>query len=171
MSNLYISAREPLYSEVWWCYSHLGPINSLLLPLYTPETNRLELFLMTKSHTGTWRVESKLIRTGTWGTKKEKLQTNVGLEDGGSRDLKKYKVMCVCTYICIIYTHKHMYTLLRQILFSEDGCKNYLLISHALLFSFIYLFFFILFFFKYQGSLFSGLILNLWLQIMSLFWE
>lgn len=39
---------------------------------------------MTKSRTGTWRVDYKLIRTGTLGTKKEKLQANVGWEDGGS---------------------------------------------------------------------------------------
>ena len=82
--------------------NHLGPINSFLLPLYTLKTNRLKPSLMTKSHTGTWRVESKLIRTGILGTKKGKLQTKMGLEDGGSGDLKKYKRVCVCACICVI---------------------------------------------------------------------
>ena len=81
--------------------NHLGPINSFLLPLYTLKTNRLKPSLMTKSHTGTWRVESKLIRTGILGTKKGKLQTKMGLEDGGSGDLKKYKRVCVCVCACI----------------------------------------------------------------------
>lgn len=84
--------------------NHLGPINSFLPPLYTLKTNRLKPSLMTKSHTGTWRVESKLIRTGTLGTKKEKLQTK-GLEDGGSGGLKKYKRVCMCVCMHMCYTH------------------------------------------------------------------
>lgn len=82
--------------------NHLGPLNTFLLPLYTLKTNRLKPSLMTKSHTGAWRVESKLIRTGTLGTKKEKLQAKMGLGDGGSGDLKKYKRVCMCACVCVI---------------------------------------------------------------------
>ena len=90
--------------------NHLGPINSFLLPLYTLKTNRLKPSLMTKSCTGTWRVESKLIRTAMLRTKKEKLQTKVGLEDGGSGDLKKYKRVYVCVHAYVLYnTHTFIY--------------------------------------------------------------
>ena len=99
-----MSARGLLCSDIWWCWEPSGSHKLIFASHYTLKTNRLKPSLMTKSHTGTWRVEYKLIRTGTLGTKKEKLQTK-GLEDGGSGGLKKYKRVCMCVCMHMCYTH------------------------------------------------------------------